>query len=61
MLIFFAILNAGLLAIAEVLCGFHLTGWVLSVCAIASAVLLGPTIVAQIVTGVLYATTGNKR
>jgi hypothetical protein len=60
MLLFFAILNAGLLAIAEVLCAYHLNGWVLSVCAILCAILLGPTIVSQIVMGVLYATTGNK-
>ena len=60
MLVFFAILNAGLLAIAEVLCAYHLSGWMLVVGAIACAVLLGPTVVAQIATGVLYAATGNK-
>ena len=59
LLIFFGIVNAGFLAIVQVLGGFHLNGWMLATCAIASSVLLGPLIVVQIVTGVLHAITGN--
>lgn len=35
-------------------------GWLQSVSAIASAVLLGPAILVQITTGILHAATGNR-
>ena len=60
LLIFFAIFNAGLLAIVQVLGSLHLDGGMMVVCAIASAVLIGPAILVQLVTGVIYAVTGNK-
>lgn len=60
LLVFFGIVNAGFLAIVQVLGSFHLSGWMLAVSAIASAVLLGPLILVQIATGVLHAITGNR-
>ena len=60
LLVFFAIVNAGLLAIAQVVGSVHLKGWMLSVSAISSAVLLGPLVLVQLLTGILHAVTGNK-
>ncbi len=60
LLIFFGIFNAGLGAIAQVLGSVHLNGSTLAVSAIASAVLLGPLLIVQLITGILYAATGNR-
>ncbi|MEQ1829742.1 MAG: serine/threonine-protein kinase [Pirellula sp.] len=59
-LIFFAILNAGVLAIIQVVLAFETEGWVHAVSAVAAAVLLGPIIVTQFVAGVIHASTASR-
>jgi len=53
LMIFCGLLNAGVLAILEVIFARHSTGLALVACVIATAVLLGPLAILQLVTGIL--------
>jgi serine/threonine protein kinase len=59
-LIFFAILNAGTLAILQIIFASELDGMALAICAVAAGVMFGPILVTQLVSGLVYASTGYR-
>jgi serine/threonine protein kinase len=61
MLLFIAIMNAGVLAIAQIVMASHLTDWLHVVGAVAVGVILGPITAIQIVAGILHLATGNRQ
>lgn len=59
-LIFFAILNAGFLAICQIILATALEGRMHAVGAVAASVLLGPIILAQFISGLIHAITADR-
>lgn len=59
-LIFFAILNAGTLAILQIIFASELERMPHAISAVAAAVMFGPIIVTQLVTGLVHAITGSR-
>lgn len=59
-LIFFAILNAGTLAILQVIFASELHGMMHAIAAIAVPVALGPVIIMQFLSGIIHASTGSR-
>jgi hypothetical protein len=61
LLIFFGILNAGGLAISQVVvASLELEDWIQAICAVAIAVSIGPITVMQILCGIIYGTTSSR-
>jgi serine/threonine protein kinase len=59
-LILFAIFNAGILAIAQVSLAYHTSDWIHVVSAVAVAVTLGPVVLVQLISGIVYGGTGVR-